>query len=290
MTPALDLFGYKFQNSRKNGMNNVASGFVLALGLAFSAGAQAEDLLLAVSEGTSGGLNAAQVIAKYKDLSDTLARGMKTKVNVVFVRDFETLEDGLKNGKFAFVFARPSDYPARAMRDFGYKYVANAKPDGQCYIVVKKDSPLKTLADIKGKKIALPEKVAYMSKFCAAELRAKGIDLDKEAVTFVKEQAAVAFYLDNKFADVGAVASYSGVGKNWEKKGDRILHKSIDQPYFPLVASSKVRPEQTKEVQNSLLGLANSPEGREVLKRIGIDGFDIEGEAKMRELSKWLGQ
>lgn len=271
-------------------MKKLTNGFILSLGLTLSLASQAEDLLLAVSEGTSGGLDAAQVIAKYKDVADAIGRSMRTKVNVVFVRDFATLEEGLKTSRYAFAMARPSDYPARAMRDYGYNYVANAKPDGQCYIVVKKDSPLKTLEDIKGKKIAMPEKVAYMSKFCAAELRTKGIDLDKEPVTYVKEQAAVTFYLDNKFAEVGAIASYSGVGKDWEKKGDRILHKSISQPYFPLVAYKNIKPEQIKDIQKTLLALTSSSEGKDILKRVGIDGFDVDGEAKMRELPKWLGQ
>jgi phosphonate transport system substrate-binding protein len=271
-------------------MKKMTLALVLSHGLTASLTLHAEDLLLAVSEGTSGGLDAGQVISKYKDLADTIGRGMRAKVNVVFVRDFETLEEGLKTNRYAFAMARPSDYPARAMRDYGYNYVANAKPDGHCYIVVKKDSPLKTLEDIKGKKIAMPEKVAYMSKFCTAELRTRGIDLDKESVTYVKEQAAVTFYLDNKFAEVGAIASYSGVGKGWEKKGDRILHKSIAQPYFPLVAYKSIKPEQIKDVQKTLLTLTSSPEGKDILKRVGIDGFDIGGEAKMRELPKWLGQ
>lgn len=271
-------------------VNALALGLAITISAATPLSALAEDLVLAVSEGTSGGLDAGQVIAKYKDLADAIGRGMKTKVNVVFVRDFATLEEGFKTSRYAFVMARPSDYPARGMRDSGYNYIASAKPDGQCYIVVKKDSPLKTLADIKGKKIAMPEKVAYMSKFCAVELRTKGIDLDKESVEYVKEQAAVAFYLDNKFADVGALASYSSVGKNWEKKGDRILHKSVTQPYFPLVAYSKVRPDQIQEVQKVLLSLPSTPVGQDILKRIGVNEFDINAEAKMRELPKWLGQ
>lgn len=270
--------------------NALVLGLVIAISAATPLSAHAEDLVLAVSEGTSGGLDAAQVIAKYKDLADAIGRGMKTKVNVVLVRDFATLEEGLKTSRYAFVMARPSDYPARGMRDSGYNYVASAKPDGQCYIVVKKDSPLKTLADIKGKKIAMPEKVAYMSKFCAAELRTKGIDLDKENVQYVKEQAAVTFYLDNQFADAGAIASYSSVGKNWEKNGNRILHKSVTQPYFPLVAYSKVRPEQIQEVQKVLLSLPSTPAGQEILKRIGVNEFDTGAEAKMRELPKWLDQ
>ena len=129
-----------------------------------------------------------------------------------------------------------------------------------------------------------------MSKFCAAELRTKGIDLDKENVQYVKEQAAVTFYLDNQFADAGAIASYSSVGKNWEKNGNRILHKSVTQPYFPLVAYSKVRPEQIQEVQKVLLSLPSTPAGQEILKRIGVNEFDTGAEAKMRELPKWLDQ
>jgi phosphonate transport system substrate-binding protein len=100
-------------------MKKYTEGLLLSLGLALSTMSLAEDLVLAVSEGTSGGLDAGLVIAKYKSLADTIGLGMKAKVNVIFVRDFETLEDGLKNSRYTFAFARPSDYPARAMRDYG---------------------------------------------------------------------------------------------------------------------------------------------------------------------------
>ena len=52
-----------------------------------SSSVNAQALLLAISEGTSGGLDAAQVIAKYKDVGDAIGRGMRTSVNVVFVRN-----------------------------------------------------------------------------------------------------------------------------------------------------------------------------------------------------------
>lgn len=263
----------------------------LVLSLAVSLPARADsDLVLAVSEGTSGGLDHAQVIAKYKGLADAIGRGMKTTVNVVFIREFSALEEGLKNSRFAFVIARPSDYPARGMRDYGYNYVASAKPDGQCFIVVLKDSPLRTLEDIKGKKIVMPEKVAYMSRFCSAELRDKGIELDKESVQYVREQAAVGFYLDNKFAEVGAIASYSSLGQKWESNGNRILHKSVAQPYFPLVAYGKIRPDQIQSVQRELLALSGTESGQELLKHIGIKEFDTASEGRMRALLKWMGQ
>jgi ABC-type phosphate/phosphonate transport system substrate-binding protein len=249
---------------------------------------QAQQLVLGISEGTSGGLDHAQVITKYQGLAEVVARAMKARVSVVFAREFKQLEEGMQTGRFDFVMARPSDYPARGMRDYGYSYIASTKPDGQCFIIVPKGSALQSIADVKGKRIALPEQVAYMSRFCSAELRNQGIRLDKENVQFVREQAAVGFYLDNKFADVGGVASYSGIAKKWEKDGNRILHKSVAQPYFPLVAHKRIRPEQIKAIQAELLALPDSESGQEVLKRIGIQQFDTGSEARMRELLKWL--
>jgi ABC-type nitrate/sulfonate/bicarbonate transport system substrate-binding protein len=144
--------------------------------------ASAQGLILGVSEGTSGGLDHAQVINKYQGLADVIGKSIRQKVNVVFIREFAALEEGMKAGRFDFVIARPSDYPARGLRDYGFQFIATAKPDGQCHIVVPKDSPLKTLADVKGKRIALPEQAAYMTKLCRAELRDRGINLAAENV------------------------------------------------------------------------------------------------------------
>lgn len=74
---------------------------------------------MGVSEGSSGGLDHAQVLAKYRGLADVISRSIKQKVNLVFVREFSALEDGMKTGRFDLVFARPSDYPARGVRHYG---------------------------------------------------------------------------------------------------------------------------------------------------------------------------
>lgn len=249
---------------------------------------QAQQLVLVVSEGTSGGLDHAQVIAKYQDLANLIGAALDSKVSVVFAREFATLENGMKEGRFDFVMARPSDYPARGMRDSGYRYVANAKPAGQCLIVVPQDSPVKTLADARGRRFVMPEQVSYMARFCRAELRDQGIKLAAEDVKYVREQAAVSFYLNNKLADVGGIASYSGPARKLEQEGLSILHGSVPQPYFPLVAHRRFDAAQIKAVQGELESLAGRPQGVEILKRIGIAGFGTDGEGAMKDLLVWL--
>lgn len=245
-------------------------------------------LTLGVSEGTSGGLDHARVIAKYGGLADVIGAAAKRKVQVVFVREFKALEEGMQKGTLDFVLARPSDYPARGVRDYGYQFVASAKPEGQCLVVTGKDSPLKKLADAKGQRWVLPEEVSYMSKFCAAELRDQGILIAKEKHQYVREQGAVVFYLDNGFADVGAIASYSGPAKALPKTGHRVLHRSVAQPYFPLIAGKRVSADQVHAIQAELRSLPQTAPGREVLKTIGVDAFDTETGERLKQLLGWL--
>lgn len=262
---------------------------LLAVALAIGAPAWAQDLVMAVSEGTSGGLDHAQVITKYQGLADVVGRSIRRKVNVVFAREFSQLEEGMKAHRFDFVIARPSDYPARGVQLYGYRFLASAKPDGHCLIIAGKDSGIQKVADLKGKRIVLPEPAAYMTKFCRAELREQGIDLAREKVQYVREQGAVTFYLEHKLADVGGVASYSGVGKKWIKDGQPVVHRSRAQPYFPLIAGPGINEAQRAEIRKALAAMTQSPADQAVLKTIGIDAFDTGSEARLAALLDWLG-
>jgi len=250
--------------------------------------AQDRSLILAISEGTSGGTDHARVLAKYGGLANVIGDAIKRKVVVVFVREFGQLEEGMKANRFDFMMARPSDYPARGLRNYGYRYVAHARPDGQCLIIVSKTSTIKTLAEAKGKKWILPEPASYMSKFCKAELRDQGIDLASEQVTYVREQGTIGSYLESGLAQVGGVASYSGLAKKWTQDGNVVLHKSVAQPYFPLIAAKRIDPKQVEAVQKQLVALESLPIGEDILKSIGIAGFDTSGQQKLTELLTWI--
>lgn len=254
----------------------------------WSGAVRSADLTLGVSEGTSGGLDHGRVIAKYGPLAEVLGKALGRKVQVVFAREFSALDEGLRSGRFDLAMARPSDYPARAMRDHGYQFVASARPEGQCLIVVKEADPAASLAQLKGRRWVMPETVSYMSKFCAAELRDRGLPLKAENVQHVREQGAVVFYLQQGFADAGGIASYSGAAKELGKAKLRVLHRSVPQPYFPLVAHGRLGGEQIRAMQAELSALPNSEPGRALLKGVGIEGFDVTTGARLKALPGWL--
>lgn len=249
---------------------------------------QGKNYSFAVSEGTSGGIDPMQAVAKYRPLADVMQKIMGRPVLVSLVRSFEDLEAGMKRGDFDFVMARPSDYPARGVRDYKYTMVAASKPDGQCFFIVEKSSPLKTITDVKGKNFIFPEKIAYMTKFCSAELRDKGIDVKNQSVKYAKEQGAVAWAVENKLMDLGGIASYAPVAKTWEKSGNRILHKSITQPYSPLIAHQNIPANKVVALQAALGDLGKTEEGKKVLKSIGIEALNPESSERLLALLAWL--
>lgn len=248
-----------------------------------------KQLVFAVSEGTSGGIDAETARAKYQPLADVLGRAINAEIKVAFVREFSSLEKGMSDDLYDLVIARPSDYPARGLRDYHYNFVATAKADGQCVLVVHKDSPIKTVSDLKGKTFVLPETKAYMTRFCRAELRDQGVVIENERVTYVREQGAIPFAIENRISDVGGIASYSGAYAKWIKGEHRILHKSRPQPYMPLVASPRVSAEQIGKMQRVLNDLGSTESGSQILKRFGITSFVTTEEGRLRKLLEWLG-
>lgn len=251
-------------------------------------GAGAE-LVFAVSEGTSGGgasMTDAHMATKYKPLVDVMEKVLKDTVKVRYVRDFAALEAGMRNASFDLVIARPSDYPARGVRDYGYTAVTTTRPDGHCLLVVRKDAPVKTLDDVQGKSLILPEESAYMTKFCMAELRDRGWRPGK--VHYVREQAAIPFALTNQLAVVGGVASYSGVARRLDAEGLRVLVESRPQPFLPLIAGRRISADQVQALRTALTDLMQTEQGAAALGTLGLRGFDTNPQQRLLALLAWL--
>lgn len=249
----------------------------------------ARQLVLAVSEGTSGGIDSATARRKYAPMAERLGTRLGATVEIAFVREFAALEKGMKENRFHFVVARPSDYPARGLRDYGYRFIATAAPDGHCLLAVPANSPLRSVGELRGRTFVMPEQVAYMTRLCRAELRDRGIDLDKERVFYVREQGAIPFALENGIADVGGMASYSGAIRQWREKGHRVLHQSVSQPYMPVVGSPSLSEADVRAARAALLDLGADEDGRSFLRQLGIAGFVDTEEARLRKLLGWLG-
>lgn len=261
-------------------------------GCAFAQGSAAkrpQPLILAVNEGAAGNVDATEIALRYEGFKETIQKTLGVPVSLVAVRDAKVLRSSVQSGSYSLVLSRPVDVLAEAIRDFGYRPVVVAKETGHAFFIVPKDSPIRTIMQVEGKRIVTPDRYSYMWRIAAAMLRDNQIAIAKQNVRSMRDQAAIGWSMENGFFDVGVVASFSAVGRTWEKKGGRVIARSRDLVTVPLVASPKISVAQIANLRAALIKLDSSEQGVAILKQVGVSGFRESSPGPFLDLLAWLG-
>lgn len=251
--------------------------------------AAAQDLVLAVNEGVTyqdGG----PASERYKPLLQMLSKELKQNVRVQSVDKYATLEKGLAEGKYDLAFIHPAHVGLLAVKKDGYEGLATAKgyTDYRAHVMVKKDSPLKSLQDLRGKKIGVPSIESITTTMFTAALNELGFPQPERAYTATRYQDAVPFMIDNGFVDAGVTGS-AKVAKNWVDKGGRILAETKPIPIKQFVVSKKLNAADRDKLRTLLLGLSDNEAGRAALAKINMTGFVPWNDAVMSEATARLG-
>ncbi len=149
------------------------------------------------------------------------------------------------------------------------------------YIFVRRDSAIRTASDMKGKKMAFVEKATTAGYiFPRAYLREHGVtDLDhffSDSFFAGSHDAAINAVLNGK-ADVGAAkhSIYDRVRKD-DPRIDRELLIIAKSPWVPsngLCVRKNIDEKTKKLLQQVLLDIDRSPEGKNVLEKFGAIRF-----------------
>ena len=148
-------------------------------------------------------------------------------------------------------------------------------------VFVRKDSNIKSLADLKGKKIAFVDPSSASGYiYAGAMLKDAGIDLDKDIkYQFSGGHDKSLQLLLNK--DVDAVASYENVIRKYTKEFPTLkedvtpIAKSELIPGVTVVASNNLDEETQKKIKQALLDIQNDKETIQILTNLfSITGFE----------------
>jgi ABC-type phosphate/phosphonate transport system substrate-binding protein len=262
---------------------------VSASAVAQKSAPKGEQLIFAINEGGSGNLDATEILLRYEEFVKIAEKALGARLTLIAVRDIQVLQRSLETSGYALVLSRPADMLAQAVRDYGYSPVAVSREPAYCLFIVPKDSPLQSIADVRGKRIVTPDRYAYMWRIAFAMLRDNKIAMGKENVRSMRDQAAIAWSMENSFFDVGIVASFSPAGRTWEKKGGRVIATSPEVPNTPVIASKKISPAQVARLSETLIALDSTEEGKAVLKRINVAAFKPTSPKVFVDLLNWLG-
>jgi phosphonate transport system substrate-binding protein len=151
----------------------------------------------------------------------------------------------------------------------------NGKSTDQGYLFARKDSGIRTVADMKGKRIAFVDKATVTGYlFAVAYLREHGVmNIDQyfREYSFVgSHDSVIHSVLDNR-ADIG-LAKSSIFNKMIEKDpsvGNElvIIARSEELPDTTLCLRKDMSPDIKARIRDILLGMDKDPKGREILRK-----------------------
>jgi phosphonate transport system substrate-binding protein len=250
----------------------------------------AQALTFAINEGVTYRVPAEQIAARYAAIAADLSRILKQPVNIEPVGDYPTLRQRLAARAYDLAMVHPAHVSILAIKNSGYRLLAVTKgyQGYSANFLVNADSPLKTLADIKGLRLGAPDEDSITSWMVRASLRDALGDARPVTYTYTRYQDAVPFFVENKLTHAGATASGSVI-KAWEAKGGKVLFKSRPVPIKHLIAGPSLNAEQIAQVREYLLTLDETDEGKKKLEATKYSGFAAYDEAALLAIGVWLG-
>ena len=269
-------------------IRQLVSGLLLSLAAA-AVTAQDTPLVFAVNEGVTYRVNPMATVERFKDISDDLSKMLKRPVKVQPVTDYKELSAGLAEQRYDLAWVHPAHHSIRAMGSGGYKLVALTKgfTEYRASFMVRGDSTLKTLADLKTSKVGAPDEDSITSVIMRATLR-EVLGPQPLPTTYVRLQDAVPFMIENNFVATGVSASRAVV-KAWEEKGGKVIFTSKPVPIKHLIAGAKLPEAQRAQVAAYFVGLDQNADGKKRLESLNVQGFLVADQATLLGLGKWLG-
>lgn len=211
-----------------------------------------------------------RLIESFSPLADYLSEKMGEPVTIQIAKDYESHIDAIGQGDLDIAYLGPVSYVKLHDRYGSFPLLARqairGNPVFHGKIFVRKESDIKTLADLKGKSFAFGEPHSTMSHLVPRYmLWQAGITVDQLAsYKFVGDHVNVALGVLAGDFDAGAVKE--DVYFNNENRGLRAIATS--QPFSDhlFAAKKKMPADKLAKLRQALIELHKDPRGNTILQ------------------------
>ena len=222
----------------------------------------------------------ATITAKmFTPLSEGLSQALGRKVILETTHDFATFWQNVNQQRYDIVHYNQYHY-VRSHKDLGYQVIAHNVEFGHSKIagaiLVRKDAGIHSLQDLKGKKIAFGGGRKAMQAYIATTYLLREAGLNKgdyfEQFALNPPKACIATYY-HQAAAAGAgdyVLELPLVKKEIDVEEMQYLAVGEKLPHLPWAVSASVSPEMRNKIQEYMINLGNSEQGKAILKSAGL--------------------
>lgn len=244
-------------------------GFILLLSSMSSGNLMAGDTLVL---GIHPYKSPAQLLKAYTPLAEYLSEKVGIPVRISISKNYEAHIDAIGSDKIDIAYMGPASY-IKLVDRYGKKpmlacQVISGKPTFQGKIIVRIDSKLRSIRQLKGKKFAFGDKNSTMSHLVPRYmLWQAGVSANKlKHYQFLGSHDNVALAVLSGDYDAGAVKE--AVYYKYRERGLKVLKTTPALYEHVFVASKKLNPIIVDKIRNALLVLEQDARGQVIMRSI----------------------
>ncbi|MBI5461378.1 MAG: phosphate/phosphite/phosphonate ABC transporter substrate-binding protein [Gammaproteobacteria bacterium] len=216
---------------------------------------------------------------RFRPLADYLGKTLGRTIDIRIGRDYEEHIRAVGANTVDIAFMGPAQY-VTLVNEYGPRPLlarleVNGKPELFGAIVVRKDSSIRTLADLKGHRFAFGDPDSTMSHIVPQGMMAEaGVPLSAlSEYKFLGAHKNVALGVLSGDFDAGAVKME--ILDEYADRGLRMLIKTPAVSEHLLLVRPDMPADQVEKLRQALLNLKNLPEGAQIMQSIhkGMTAF-----------------
>jgi phosphonate transport system substrate-binding protein len=239
--------------------------------------------------------NPKRLVDLYGPVVDALnARIPQAHFRLEASRNYEEFEKKLYSGHFDF--AMPNPYQTVRSLKYGYRVFGKMGNDElfRGIILVRKDSDIRKVADLKGKKVSFPAPTALAATMMPQYyLQTHGIDVNRDIENMYvgSQESSIMNVLRGH---VAAGATWPVPWKVFQQENPemaaqlQVKWQTDTLPNNGWVVRDDVPPTLAEKVGKELVGLNTTAEGQAMLERLGISRFEHAGNETYRPVQQYL--
>jgi len=194
-------------------------------------------------------------------------------------RNFSTFDQNLAERHYDFVL--PNPYGTIKGIDNGYRVFGKMgnENDLRGLIVVRRDSTIKTVADLKGKSLSFPAPTALAATLLPKYfLHTHGLNVNKDIKSIYvgsMESSLMNVYQGNVAAGTAYPPAWRDFRKNQPQVAAelKVMWETEPMPDNSLMARDDMPRELVERVAQALFGMHNNEQGRAILARMDLSLF-----------------
>jgi phosphonate transport system substrate-binding protein len=234
-------------------------------------------------------VTSAQLIQFHSPLKDYLSKSLGQEVNLVTSPDFPSFIERTQNKEYDIILTAPHFGRLAEKRD-GYKPLIMGGSRVQGVFLVKKDSAINSLDDLKNKKIMVVQRTAVIYQLAQQTLAAKGLR-NGENITLIETKthnnAVYAPLRDEADAAVGNHTLWQVLVPEY-KDQLKVIGQTNSVPGVIILTHPNVPSKTQHKIQEALINFGKTAEGEAYFKTTAIAGFLPVTAAAMKELDPYI--